>query len=70
MLYKIFSRKTLKISYSCSKNIFEIINNHNKEIIRNFMTERIIIIIIIIITILIIQVNKTNEIVKPEKNVL
>ena len=33
---KIFNRKTLKISYSCTKNIFQIINNHNKEIIKEF----------------------------------
>ena len=26
----------LKISNSCAKNIFELINNHNKEIIRKF----------------------------------
>ena len=26
----------LKINYSCMKNIFEIINNHKKEIIRKF----------------------------------
>ena len=36
ILHKIFSRKTLKISYSCTKNIFQIINNHNKEIIKEF----------------------------------
>ena len=36
ILYKIFNRKTLKISYSCTKNIFQIINNHNKEIIKEF----------------------------------
>ena len=36
ILHKIFNRKTLKISYSCTKNIFEIINNHNKEIIKEF----------------------------------
>ena len=34
ILHKIFNRKTLKISYSCTKNIFQIINNHNKEIIK------------------------------------
>ena len=26
-------KKTLKICYSCTKNIFQIINNHDKEII-------------------------------------
>ena len=36
ILHKIFDRKTLKISYSCTKNIFQIINNHNKEIIKEF----------------------------------
>ena len=36
ILHKIFNRKTLTISYSCAKNIFEIINNHNKEIIKEF----------------------------------
>ena len=33
ILHKMFNRKTLKTSYSCTKNIFQIINNHNKEII-------------------------------------
>ena len=42
ILHKIFNRKTLKISYSCKKNIFKIINNHNIEIM-NFRTEQIII---------------------------
>ena len=32
--HETFNWKTLKISYSCMKNIFETINNHNKEIIR------------------------------------
>ena len=36
ILHKIFNRKTLKISYSCTKNIFQIINNQNKEIIKEF----------------------------------
>ena len=36
ILHKIFNRKTLKISNSCRKNIFKIINNHNKEIIKEF----------------------------------
>ena len=36
ILHKIFNRKTFKISYSCTKNIFEIINNHNKELIKDF----------------------------------
>ena len=57
ILHKIFNRKMLKISFYCAKNIFQIINNHNKEIKRNFMTERIIIIII----------NKMNVIAKLEQ---
>ena len=36
ILHKISNRKTLKISYSCSKNISQIINNHNKERIKKF----------------------------------
>ena len=36
ILHKIFNRKTLTISYSCTKDIFQIINNHNKEIIKEF----------------------------------
>ena len=36
ILHNIFNRKMLKISYSCTKNIFQIINNHNKEIIKEF----------------------------------
>ena len=36
ILHKIFNRKTLKITYSCTKNIFQIINNHNKEVIKEF----------------------------------
>ena len=35
-LHKILHRKTLKISYSCTKNIFQIINSHNKDIIKDF----------------------------------
>ena len=33
---KILNRKALKISYSCMKNSFQIIINHNKEIIKDF----------------------------------
>ena len=33
ILHKIFNIKMFKISYSCTKNIFQIISNHNKEII-------------------------------------
>ena len=36
ILHKIFNRKSFKISYSCAKNIFQIINNYNKEIIKEF----------------------------------
>ena len=36
ILHKIFNRKTLKISYSSTKNIFQIINNPNKEILKEF----------------------------------
>ena len=36
ILHKIFNRKTLKIGYFCTKNFFEIINNHKKEIIRKY----------------------------------
>ena len=35
-LHKIFNRKTLKISYSCTKNISQIINSHNNELINKF----------------------------------
>ena len=36
VLHKISNRKTLKSTYSCTKNIFQIINNHNKEKIKEF----------------------------------
>ena len=36
ILHKIFNRKTLKISYYCTKKIVQIINNHNKEITKEF----------------------------------
>ena len=38
-LHKIFNRKTLKISYSWTKNIFQIINSHNKNIIKDFQDQ-------------------------------
>ena len=38
-LQKIFNRKTLKISYSCTKNIFLIINSHNKNITKDFQNQ-------------------------------
>ena len=36
IFHKIFNRKTLKISYSCTKNISQIINSHNNELIDKF----------------------------------
>ena len=36
ILHKIFKRKTLKISYSCTNNFLEIINIHNTEVIRKY----------------------------------
>ena len=60
-LPKIFNRKTLKISYSCTKNIFQIINSQNKNITKDFQDQ----IIIIIITL-----QKKNVIVNPETIVL
>ena len=36
MLHKIFNRKTLKISYSCTNNFKEIINPFNMEVIRKY----------------------------------
>ena len=36
ILHKIFNWKTLKISYSCAKNISQIINSHNNELINKF----------------------------------
>ena len=34
ILYKIFNRNTIKISYSCMDNMAKIINSHNKSVIR------------------------------------
>ena len=39
ILHKIFNRKTLKISYSCTRNISQIINSHNNEIIKEFQNQ-------------------------------
>ena len=36
ILYKIFNRKTLKISYSCTNILKKIINTHNTEVIRKY----------------------------------
>ena len=36
ILHKIFNRKTLKISYSCTKNMSQIMNSHNNELINKF----------------------------------
>ena len=38
-LHKIFKRKTLKISYSRTKNIFQIINSHYKNITKDFQDQ-------------------------------
>ena len=38
-LHKIFNRKMLKISYFCTKNIFQIINSHNKNITKDFQDQ-------------------------------
>ena len=67
ILHKTFNRKMLKMSYFCTKNIFEIINNHNYSIIIMGDNYNII---IRVITIIIILVDKTNVIVKREINAL
>ena len=36
IFHKIFNWKTFKISYSCTRNFFKIINTHNNEIIRKY----------------------------------
>ena len=36
ILHYIFNRKILKISYSCTRNISQIINSHYNEIINAF----------------------------------
>ena len=36
ILHKIFNRKTLKISYSCTKNMSQIMNSHDNELINKF----------------------------------
>ena len=36
ILHKIFNRETLKISYSCTNNISQIINSHNNKLINKF----------------------------------
>lgn len=35
-LRKVFKRRTVKISYSCTNNILKIINSHNKTILNKF----------------------------------
>ena len=40
-LHKIFNRNTLKLSYSCTKNIGSIIKNHNKKIISSKTSENL-----------------------------
>ena len=34
-LHKIFNRNTVKLSYSCTENIFSIISSHSKKLIKN-----------------------------------
>ena len=36
ILHKIFNRKTVKISYFCTRNFFKIINTHINEITRKY----------------------------------
>ena len=36
IFHKIFNKKTSKISYSCARNFFEIINTHNNKIITEY----------------------------------
>ena len=40
-LHKIFNRNTLKLSYSCTKNMGSIIKNHNKKVISTKTTEKL-----------------------------
>ena len=40
-LSKIFNRKTIKIGYSCTKNMYKIIANHNRKILKNDNNENI-----------------------------
>ena len=40
-LHKIFNRNTLKLSYSCTKNMGSIIKNHNKKIINTKTSEKL-----------------------------
>ena len=37
-LSRIFSRNTVKISYSCTKNIYNILSNHNKRLLNELIT--------------------------------
>lgn len=39
-LNKIFKRKSVKISYSCTDNMYQIINSHNNYILSKFHGEK------------------------------
>ena len=54
-LHKVFNRIMLKISYSCTKNIFQIINSYNKNITRDFQDH-------------IYNRNNNNNVIKKECN--
>ena len=38
-LYKIINKNTIKLSYSCMNNIYEIITSHNKTVLSNKKSE-------------------------------
>ena len=40
LLKKIFNRKTIKISYSCTYNLYKIISNHNKDLMEKSCVDR------------------------------
>ena len=40
-LHKIFNRNTVKVSYSCTKNIKSIINSHNKKVLHQTETVKL-----------------------------
>ena len=40
-LSRIFNRNTVKISYSCTKNIYNILSNHNKRLLNELITRDI-----------------------------
>ena len=39
-LKKIFNRKTIEISYSCTNDLYKIINNHNKNLLEKSSVDR------------------------------